>query len=127
MENNRVYNFSAGPSILPEEVLTEVQRDMLNYANTGMSITEMSHRSKPFMAVNDEAQALLRELMNIPDNYYVLFVQGGASTQFASIPLNLLGKNNKADYVLSGNFATKAWEEACRYGDIHIARRRPCQ
>ena len=121
MENNRVYNFSAGPSILPEEVLTEVQRDMLNYANTGMSITEMSHRSKPFMAVNDEAQALLRELMNIPDNYYVLFVQGGASTQFASIPLNLLGKNNKADYVLSGNFATKAWEEACRYGDIHIA------
>ena len=121
MENYRVYNFSAGPSILPEEVLTEVQRDMLNYANTGMSITEMSHRSKPFMAVNDEAQALLRELMNIPDNYYVLFVQGGASTQFASIPLNLLGKNNKADYVLSGNFATKAWEEACRYGDIHIA------
>ncbi|MBO5866911.1 MAG: 3-phosphoserine/phosphohydroxythreonine transaminase, partial [Clostridia bacterium] len=117
----RVYNFSAGPSILPEEVLKEVQRDMLNYANTGMSITEMSHRSKPFMAVNEEAQALLRELMNIPDNYYVLFVQGGASTQFASIPLNLLGKNNKADYVLSGNFVTKSWEEACRYGDIHIA------
>ena len=121
MENYRVYNFSAGPSILPEEVLKEVQRDMLNYAGTGMSITEMSHRSKPFMAVNDEAQALLRELMNIPDNYYVLFVQGGASTQFASIPLNLLGKNNKADYVLSGNFASKAYEEACRYGDIHVA------
>lgn len=121
MENYRVFNFSAGPSILPEEVLKEVQRDMLNYAGTGMSITEMSHRSKPFMAVNEEAQALLRELMNIPDNYYVLFVQGGASTQFASIPLNLLGKNNKADYVLSGNFASKAWEEACRYGDIHIA------
>lgn len=121
MENYRVFNFSAGPSILPEEVLKEVQRDMLNYAGTGMSITEMSHRSKPFMAVNEEAQALLRELMNIPDNYYVLFVQGGASTQFASIPLNLLGKNNKADYILSGNFASKAWEEACRYGDIHIA------
>jgi len=121
MENYRVFNFSAGPSILPEEVLKEVQRDMLNYADTGMSITEMSHRSKPFMAVNEEAQALLRELMNIPDNYYVLFVQGGASTQFASIPLNLLGKNNKADYILSGNFASKAWEEACRYGDIHIA------
>jgi len=121
MENYRVFNFSAGPSILPEEVLKEVQRDMLNHAGTGMSITEMSHRSKPFMAVNEEAQALLRELMNIPDNYYVLFVQGGASTQFASIPLNLLGKNNKADYILSGNFASKAWEEACRYGDIHIA------
>lgn len=118
---NRVYNFSAGPSILPEEVLKEVQRDMLNYAGTGMSITEMSHRSKPYMAVNDEAQALLRELLNIPDNYYVLFVQGGASTQFACIPLNLLGKNRKADYVLSGNFASKAYEEACRYGDIHVA------
>lgn len=118
---NRVYNFSAGPSILPEEVLKEVQRDMLNYAGTGMSITEMSHRSKPYMAVNEEAQALLRELLNIPDNYYVLFVQGGASTQFACIPLNLLGKNRKADYVLSGNFASKAYEEACRYGDIHVA------
>ncbi len=118
---NRVYNFSAGPSILPEEVLKEVQRDMLNYAGTGMSITEMSHRSKPYMAVNEEAQALLRELLNIPDNYYVLFVQGGASTQFACIPLNLLGKNKKADYVLSGNFASKAYEEACRYGDIHVA------
>ena len=118
---NRVYNFSAGPSILPEEVLKEVKRDMLNYAGTGMSITEMSHRSKPYMAVNEEAQALLRELLNIPDNYYVLFVQGGASTQFACIPLNLLGKNRKADYVLSGNFASKAYEEACRYGDIHVA------
>ncbi len=121
MIEKRVYNFSAGPSTLPEEVLLEVQRDMLNYNGTGMSITEMSHRSKPFMAVNDEAQALLRELMGIPENYYVLFVQGGASTQFAAIPLNLLGKNKKADYVLSGNFANKAYEEATRYGDIHVA------
>ena len=123
MEQNRVYNFSAGPSMLPEEVLKEVQRDMLNYADSGMSITEMSHRSKPYMAVNEEAQALLRELLNIPDNYYVLFVQGGASTQFACVPFNLLGKNKKADYIISGNFANKAWEEASRYEglDIHIA------
>jgi phosphoserine aminotransferase len=117
----RVYNFSAGPSMLPEDVLREVQRDMLNYADTGMSITEMSHRSKAYMAVNTEAQNLLRELLNIPENYYILFVQGGASQQFACIPLNLLGKNNKADYLDTGNFAHKAIEEATMYGDINVA------
>lgn len=117
----RVYNFSAGPSALPLEVLQEVQRDMLDYADTGMSITEMSHRSKAFEAVNNEIEASLRELLNVPDNYYILFVQGGASQQFAAVPLNLLGKNNKADYVLTGNFSTKSYEEASRFGDIHVA------
>ncbi len=116
----RVYNFSAGPSMLPIDVLQEAQKELLDFNGTGMSITEMSHRSKPFMAVNDEANALLRELMGIPDDYYVLFVQGGASQAFASLPLNLM-QNRKADYILTGNFATKAYEEALKYGDIAIA------
>lgn len=116
----RVYNFSAGPSMLPVNVLEEAQKELLNFNNTGMSITEMSHRSKPFMAVNDEANALLRELMNIPDDYSVLFVQGGASQQFAAVPLNLLQKG-KADYILTGNFAAKAYEEGLKYGDMAIA------
>ena len=114
-----VYNFSAGPSTLPSEVLKEVQRDFLDYNNTGMSITEMSHRSKPFMAVNDEANALLRELMNVSDDYEVLFVQGGASQQFAAIPLNLM-KTGKADYIVTGNFAGKAQEEGAKYGEAKI-------
>ena len=116
----RVYNFSAGPSQLPLPVLEEAQRDLLDFNGTGMSITEMSHRSKPFMAVNDEANALLRKLMNIPDDYSVLFVQGGASQQFAAVPLNLL-KNGKADYIVTGNFAGKAYEEGTKYGDMAIA------
>ena len=116
----RVYNFSAGPSMLPLNVLEEAQKELLNFNNTGMSITEMSHRSKPFMAVNDEANALLRELMNIPDDYSVLFVQGGASQQFAAVPLNLLQKG-KADYILTGNFASKAYEEGVKYGDMAVA------
>ena len=116
----RVYNFSAGPSTLPVPVLEQAQKELLNFNGTGMSITEMSHRSKPFMAVNEEANALLRELMNIPDEYAVLFVQGGASQQFAAVPLNLL-KNGKADYIVTGNFASKAYEEGSRFGDMAIA------
>ena len=116
----RVYNFSAGPSNLPLEVLKEAQRDLLDFNGTGMSITEMSHRSKPYMAVNAEANALLRELMNIPDDYSVLFVQGGASQQFAAVPLNLLQKG-RADYLVTGNFASKAFEEGSRFGDMVIA------
>ncbi len=112
----RVFNFAAGPSTLPLPVLQQAQNELLDYQGTGMSITEMSHRSKPFMAVNEEAQSLLRSLMNIPDNYSVLFVQGGASQQFAAVPLNLM-VNKKADYILTGNFATKAYEEATKYGD----------
>lgn len=115
----RVYNFSAGPSMLPLEVLEEAQKELLNFNGTGMSITEMSHRSKPFMAVNDEANALLRELMNIPDDYAVLFVQGGASQQFAAVPLNLM-KSGKADYIVTGNFAGKAQEEGMKYGEAKI-------
>ena len=116
----RVYNFAAGPSTLPLPVLEQAQKELLDYNGTGMSIIEMSHRGKPFMAVNAEAQALLRELMNIPENYSVLFVQGGASQQFAAVPLNLL-KNGKADYILTGNFASKAYEEGVKYGDMAIA------
>ncbi len=116
----RVFNFAAGPSTLPLPVLEIAQKELLDYQGTGMSITEMSHRSKPFMAVNDEANALLRELMNIPEDYSVLFVQGGASQQFAAVPLNLLQKG-KADYILTGNFASKAYEEGLKYGDMAIA------
>lgn len=116
----RVYNFAAGPSTLPLPVLEQAQKELLDFNGTGMSVIEMSHRGKPFMAINDEANALLRELMNIPENYSVLFVQGGASQQFAAVPLNLL-KNGKADYILTGNFATKAYEEGSRFGDMAIA------
>ena len=116
----RVFNFAAGPSTLPLPVLEEAKKDLTDYLGTGMSIMEMSHRGKPFMAVNAEANALLRELMNIPDDYAVLFVQGGASQQFAAVPLNL-AVNRKADYILTGNFATKAYEEGLKYGDMAIA------
>lgn len=116
----RVYNFAAGPSTLPVPVLEQAQRELLDYQGTGMSITEMSHRGKPFMAVNQEANELLRELMNIPDDYSVLFVQGGASQQFAAVPLNLLQKG-KADYLVTGNFANKAYEEGLKYGDMAVA------
>lgn len=116
----RVFNFAAGPSTLPLPVLEEAKKDLLNYQDSGMSVMEMSHRSKPFMAINQEANALLRELMGIPDDYSVLFVQGGASQQFAAVPLNLLQKG-KADYILTGNFATKAYEEGLKYGDMAIA------
>ena len=116
----RVYNFAAGPSTLPLTVLEQAQKELLDFNGTGMSIIEMSHRGKPFMAVNAEANALLRELMNIPDDYSVLFVQGGASQQFAAVPLNLMQKG-KADYILTGNFASKAYEEAQKYGDVAVA------
>ena len=115
----RVYNFSAGPSNLPLEVLQEAQRDLLDYNGSGMSITEMSHRTKTFMAVNEEANALLRELMNVPENYSILFVQGGASQQFAAVPLNLM-TTGVADYLVTGNFAGKAQEEGAKYGEARI-------
>lgn len=115
----RVYNFAAGPSTLPLDVLKEAQKDFLDYNNSGMSITEMSHRSKTFMAVNDEANALLRELLNIPEDYSVLFVQGGASQQFAAVPLNLM-TTGVADYIVTGNFAGKAQEEGAKYGTANI-------
>ena len=98
---SRVYNFSAGPSMLPEEVLKKAQTEMLEYGTSGMSVMEMSHRSKDYQDIIDSAEALVRELMHVPDNYKVLFLQGGGSTQFAMIPLNLASKNKKADYVIT--------------------------
>ena len=104
---SRVYNFSAGPAVLPEEVLKEAADEMLDYRGTGMSVMEMSHRSKAFETIIQEAEADLRELMDIPDNYKVLFLQGGASQQFAMIPMNLM-KNRVADYIVTGQWAKKA-------------------
>ena len=112
---SRVYNFSAGPAVLPEEVLTEAAAEMLDYQGTGMSVMEMSHRSKAYQEIIDTAEADLRELMNIPDNYKVLFLQGGASQQFAMIPMNLM-KNGVADYIITGQWAKKAYQEAQKYG-----------
>ena len=111
----RVYNFSAGPAVLPEEVLKEAAAEMLDYKGTGMSVMEMSHRSKAYQQIIDEAEADLRTLMNIPDNYKVLFLQGGASQQFAAIPMNLM-KNGVADYIITGQWAKKAYQEAKLYG-----------
>ena len=112
---SRVYNFSAGPAVLPEEVLQEAAAEMMDYKGTGMSVMEMSHRSKAYQQIIDEAEADLRDLMNIPDNYKVLFMQGGASQQFAMVPMNLM-KNKVADYIITGQWAKKAWQEAKMYG-----------
>ena len=112
---SKVYNFSAGPAVLPEEVLKEVAAEMMDCNGTGMSVLEMSHRSPSFQAIIDEAEKDLRELMNIPENYRVLFLQGGASLQFAMIPMNLM-KNKVADYIVTGQWAKKAYEEAQKYG-----------
>ena len=117
---SRVYNFSAGPSMLPEDVLKTAAAEMLEYGTSGQSVMEMSHRSKEYQAIIDEAEANLREIMNIPDNYTVLFLQGGASTQFAMVPMNLMTKNNKADYIITGQWAKKAYKEACRYGNARV-------
>ena len=112
---SRVYNFSAGPAVLPEEVLTEAAAEMLDYNGTGMSVMEMSHRSKAFQGIIESAESDLRELMGIPDNYKVLFLQGGASQQFAMIPMNLM-KNGTADYIVTGQWSKKAYAEAQKYG-----------
>ncbi len=119
LKYDRIYNFSAGPSMLPEPVLEEVRDEMLNYRGSGMCVMEMSHRSKVFQTIADEAEADLRELMNIPDNYKVLFIQGGATLQFAAIPLNLM-KNGVADYIVTGNWSNKAYQEAQKFGKINL-------
>lgn len=116
----RVYNFSAGPSILPLPVLEKVQKELVNYNGTGMSIMEMSHRSSYFQSIIDEASSLLRELMNIPDDYEVLFLQGGASLQFSMIPLNLMSTYKRAGYVLTGSWSKKALQEAEKVGEVQI-------
>ena len=116
----KVYNFSAGPSTLADWVKQEAQQQFVDYYGCGMSVVEMSHRSAQYTPIHQEAKALLKELMQIPDDYEILFLQGGASTQFAMVPLNLM-KSGKADYVLTGHFAEKAWQEAQKYGDAAVA------
>jgi phosphoserine aminotransferase len=116
----KVYNFSAGPSTLPTEALLSAQNNLIDYDGKGLSVMEMSHRSKPYEEIHNECISLLRELMNIPDNYKVLFMTGGATTQFEAVALNLM-KTGKADYVVTGNFANNAYKLAAKYGDVQIA------
>ncbi len=118
---SRVYNFSAGPAVLPEEVLKKAQEEMVDYRGSGMSVMEMSHRGKEFLGIAQQAEADLRELMVIPDNYKVLFLQGGASSQFTAIPMNLLRGNQSADYVCTGSWSKKAIAEAKRYCEVNVA------
>ena len=116
----RVYNFSAGPSMIPLSVLEKAAKEMTNYNGSGMSVMEMSHRSSVYQQIIDKAEADLRKLMNIPDNYKVLFLQGGATAQFSAVPLNLMNKNRKADYIVSGQFSKKAADEAAKFGEVTV-------
>ncbi len=118
---DRIYNFSAGPATLPKEVLEQAAKDIVNFNDTGMGLIEMSHRSKDFMAVAEETESLLRSLMNIPTNYKVLFLQGGASTQFAMVPMNLLRQNETATYLNTGTWSNKAIKEAKLFGKVDVA------
>ena len=120
---SRPFNFGAGPAILPESVLKIAQEEMLNWQGTGMSVMEVSHRSKPFMQLRDATEALLRQLMNIPTDYHVLFLAGGARTQFAMVPMNLLAQNPQADYLITGAWSQSAYDEALRYGKLNVAAR----
>ena len=117
---SRVYNFSAGPSMLPLDVLNTCAADMTDYKGSGMSVMEMSHRTKVYEAIINEAFDTFRRLLNIPENYKIIFMQGGATTQFAAVPLNLMNKNGKADYIVSGQFSGKAYKEAQKYGDVKL-------
>ena len=121
MSNSRVYNFAAGPSVLPLSVLERAGAEITNYRGSGMSVMEMSHRSKVFMDIFQETQDKLRRLMNVPENYRILFLQTGASGQFSAIPLNLISKTGKADYAVTGNFSNLAYKEATKYGTISLA------
>lgn len=117
---DRIYNFAAGPSQLPLEVLEEIHKDLFNYKGTGMSVMEMSHRSKMYLNIFNETKDALRRVMDIPENYEILFMQGGATEQFAAIPLNLFKKNNKADYIVTGAFSKKAAKEAGKFGEVNV-------
>ena len=121
MSENRVYNFSAGPSMLPLSVLRRAGAEITNYGGSGMSVMEMSHRSKVFQAIFDDTQAKFRRLMGVPEGYKVLFLQTGATGQFAAIPMNLMGRTGKADYAVTGNFSDLAAKEAAKYGTVNIA------
>ena len=116
---SRVYNFSAGPAVLPESVLKSAAEEMLDYKGCGMSVMEMSHRSSSYLDIFEKTKGLLKKVMNVPENYKIVFIQGGATQQFSMVPLNLL-KNGKADYAITGAFSKKAAAEAKKYGDIHI-------
>lgn len=121
MSNDRIYNFSAGPSTLPLSVLEQAASEMTNYRGSGMSVMEMSHRSKIFISIFEETKADLKRIMSVPDTHEILFMQGGATFQFGAVPMNLMGKTGKADYIVSGNFSGVAMKEAKKYGDIHVA------
>ncbi|MEG0765279.1 MAG: aminotransferase class V-fold PLP-dependent enzyme, partial [Pseudoflavonifractor sp.] len=121
MSDQRVYNFAAGPSMLPLEVLERAGAEITNYQGSGMSVMEMSHRSKTFDKIFVDTQARLRKLMNVPQGYKILFLQGGASSQFSMVPLNLIGRTGKADYAVTGNFANVAYKEAKKYGTVSVA------
>ena len=121
MTKERVYNFSAGPSMLPLEILERAGSEITNYQGSGMSVMEMSHRSKVFLNIFEDTRARLKKLLNVPDEYEILFLQGGASAQFSMVPLNLIGKTGKADYAITGNFANTAYKEAKKYGEISVA------
>ncbi|MBR7081400.1 MAG: 3-phosphoserine/phosphohydroxythreonine transaminase [Oscillospiraceae bacterium] len=121
MSNDRIYNFSAGPSMLPLSVLEKAASEMTNYNGSGMSVMEMSHRSKVYQAIFDETKADFKRIFNVPDTHEVLFMQGGATFQFAAVPMNLMGASGKADYAVTGNFSNLAMKEAKKYGEIHIA------
>ncbi len=117
---DRVFNFSAGPSMLPLNIIEKAGADLPNYGNSGQSVIEMSHRSAEFKAILAEAEEDLRAIMNIPDNYKVMFIQGGGTLQFSMVPMNLLRKSGKADYLITGSWAKKAYKEACKFGDIRV-------
>ena len=121
MANERVYNFSAGPSMLPLEILERAGSEITNYQGSGMSVMEMSHRSKVFLKIFEDTRARLKKLLNVPDEYEILFLQGGAASQFSMVPLNLIGKTGKADYAVTGNFANTAYKEAKKYGEISVS------
>ena len=119
MERNQVYNFSAGPSVMPEEVLRQAQAELLNYKGTGLSVMEMSHRSPAFQEIFDDTKAALKRVLNVPDTYEILFLQGGATMQFSMVPLNLMSRTGAADYAVTGNFAGSAAKEAEKYGKVN--------
>ena len=121
MANERIYNFSAGPSMLPEDALRTAASEMLNYGGSGMSVMEMSHRSRVYQDIFDSAKAKLKSVLQVPDTHEILFLQGGASLQFSMIPMNLMGENGAADYAVTGNFANTAAKEAAKYGRVNIA------
>jgi len=121
MSTERIFNFSAGPSMLPLPVLEEAAAEMTNYRGTGMSVMEMSHRGKAYLEIFEQTKADLKRIMNVPDTHEILFMQGGATLQFSAIPMNLIGKTGKADYAVTGNFSTVAMKEAKKYGEINIA------